>query len=76
MTDSDPTADPRTGVTLPAGIDITEAAALVSVWLHDNAGTVKDRARFVVELDELLADYDFTIACVKSLAAGLPDCER
>jgi hypothetical protein len=68
-----PTADPRTGVTLPADIDITEAAALVSVWLRDNVGTVKDCARFVVELDDLMADYDFTIACVKGLAPGLPD---
>lgn len=76
MTDSDPTADPRNGVTLPAGADITEAAALVSVWLHDNVGTVRDRARFVVELDELLADYDFTIACVKGLATSLPDLGR
>lgn len=73
---TDPTADPRTGVTLPTGIDITEAAALVQVWLHDNLGTVKDRARFVVALDELVADYDFTIACVKGLSGGLPSCRR
>lgn len=73
---TDPTADPRTGVTLATGIDVTEAAALVQVWLRDNLGTVKDRAQFVVSLDDHMADYDFTIACVKGLAAGLPDCER
>lgn len=76
MTDPDSIRDPRDGVTLPAGIDVEEAAALVQTWLFDNVSTLKERAKFVVHLDDFVADYDFTIACVKGLSCGLPDGRR
>lgn len=71
---NDPNDDPRTGVHIPAGASMLEAAAAVQVWLHDNASTnAAERAQFVVELDGLMCDYDFTLACVKGLVPGLPD---
>jgi hypothetical protein len=76
MTDPQSSPDPRDGVTIPAGVDVDEAAALLHTWLSENVDKVQDRARFVVLLDEFVADYDFTIACVKGLSAGLPDCGR
>jgi hypothetical protein len=68
-----PEDDPRKGVTIPAGASTLEAAAAMASWLHDNANTAKERAQFVIELDDLLTDFDFTLACVKGLAPGLPD---
>ena len=69
----DPDYDPRTGIHIAAGESILGAAALVQGWLYDNTNSPQQRAQFVIELDGLMTDFDFTLGCVKGLAAELPE---
>jgi hypothetical protein len=61
------TDDPRRGVTIPAGVTVGEAAALVQVWLHENTDSTPARVHFVQALDQYLCDADFTDGAITVL---------
>lgn len=59
--------DPRNGVHIAAGESVLGAAALIYNWLMENADGTAERAQFVLELDQLMCDSEFTSACLQGL---------